>query len=51
MPSAPILAVLAIGAMLAIGTSKTIHGVKKLGHQIGCVVRSGHKCPKPAPKP
>jgi hypothetical protein len=37
-------------ALVAIGAQKTAHGVKKLGHQIGCIAKTGHKCaPKPQP--
>ncbi len=30
------------------GVHKTVHGVKKVSHQIGCIAKTGHKC---APKP
>ena len=42
------MAAMAIG-LLVIGVQKSIHGVKKVGHQIGCVAKTGHKCaPTPA---
>jgi hypothetical protein len=38
--------------LLVIGAQKTVHGVKKVGHQIGCIAKTGHKCtPKPQPAP
>ena len=46
-----IVAAMAIGLLL-IGVQKSVHGVKKLGHQIGCVAKTGHKCvPKVQPAP
>ena len=50
MPTPGILvAAMAVG-LLVIGVQKTAHGAKKVGHQIGCVVKTGHKCaPKPQP--
>ena len=38
------MAAMAVG-LLVIGVQKTVHGVKKVGHEIGCVVRTGHRCP------
>lgn len=43
-----IVAAMAIG-LAVIGVQKSFHGVKKVGHQIGCVVKTGHKCAKPRP--
>ena len=37
------MAAMAVG-LLVIGVQKTVHGVKKVGHQIGCLVKGGHKC-------
>ena len=50
MPTPGILvAAMAVG-MLVVGVQKTVHGVKKVAHKIGCVVKTGHKCaPKPRP--
>ncbi len=45
MPTPGILvAAMAVG-LLVIGVQKTVHGAKKVSHQIGCVVKSGHRCP------
>jgi hypothetical protein len=49
MPTPGIVVAALIVALLAVGAQKTVHGVKKIGHLIGCVVKTGHKCaPKPA---
>lgn len=42
-----IVAAMAVG-LLVIGAQKAAHGVKKAGHQIGCFVKTGHKCPPKA---
>ena len=37
--------------LVVIGAQKTVHGVKKVGHHIGCIAKTGHKCaskPQPA---
>jgi hypothetical protein len=45
-----VVAALAVG-LLIIGAHKAVHGVKKAGHEIGCIVKTGHKCkPKPPAK-
>lgn len=44
-----VLAAMAVG-LLVVGAQKAVHGAKKAGHQIGCVVKTGHRCaPKPQP--
>lgn len=47
MPTPGIVVAAMAVALLAVGVQKTVHGVKKVGHQIGCVVKTGHRC---APK-
>jgi hypothetical protein len=44
----PILIAGIIAGGLYVG-SMTVKGVKKVNHQIGCVTKTGHKCPKPKP--
>ena len=39
-----VIAALAVALAVA-GVQKTVHGVKKVSHQIGCLAKSGHKCP------
>jgi hypothetical protein len=48
MPAPGIIVVAMVVALFAIGAHKAAHGVKRAGRQIGCIVRTGHKCP---PKP
>ena len=48
MPTPGILVAAMAVALLVVGAQKAVHGAKKVGHQIGCVVKTGHKClPKP----
>ena len=53
MPSAGVIVGAMVVGLLAIGAHKAVHGVKKAAHEIGCVVKTGHKClPKlPSPDP
>ena len=51
MPSPGTLAVAVAVALLAIGAQKAVHVAKKAGHQIGCLVKTGHKCPPKLPSP
>lgn len=43
-----IVAAMAVG-LLVIGVQKTVHGVKKVSHQIACLAKTGHKCPPKTP--
>ena len=44
-----IVAALAVTLLIA-GAQRTVHGVKKVSHQIACLAKTGHKCPpKTAP--
>jgi len=48
MPTPGIIVAAMAVTLLIVGAQKSIHGVKKAGHQIGCFVKTGHKClPKP----
>ncbi len=49
MPTPGIIVAVMAVALLAIGAHKAVHGVKKVGHQIGCFVKTGHKCPPKLP--
>ena len=52
MPTPGILVAAMAVAWVVIGAQKTVHGVKKVGHQIGCLAKTGHKCTsKPQPMP
>jgi hypothetical protein len=48
MPTPGIVAAAMAIGLLVIGAQRAVHGVKKAGHQIGCLTKTGHKCP---PKP
>jgi hypothetical protein len=50
MPTPGIIVAAMAVTLLAVGAHKAVHGVKKAGHQIGCFVKMGHKCP-PKPEP
>jgi len=45
MPTAGVLAAAAVAAILIVGAAKTAHGVKRISHQVGCLAKTGHKCP------
>ena len=46
-----VVAAMAVG-LLVIGAQRAVHGVRKVGHQIGCLAKTGHKCaPKAQPVP
>ena len=50
MPTTGIIVAAMAVALVVIGAQKTVPGVKKVGHQIGCLAKTGHKCPpKPSP--
>ena len=52
MPTPGILVAAMAAGLLVIGVQKAVHGVKKVGHQIGCVAKMGHQCaPKVPPAP
>ncbi len=42
MPTAGVLAAAAVAAILIVGAAKTAHGVKRVGHQVGCLARRGN---------
>ena len=50
MPTPGIIVAAMVIGLLVIGVQKSIHGVKKVGHQIGCVAKTGHKCAPPPAK-
>lgn len=41
-----IFAIAALGALLYFGATECWHGIKKAGHEIGCMVAHGRKCLK-----
>jgi hypothetical protein len=50
MPTPGIIVAAMAVALVVIGAQKTVHGVKKVGHHIRCIAKTGHKCaPKPQP--
>lgn len=50
MPSAGIIVAAMAITLVVIGAQKTVHDVKKAGHQMVCIAKTGHKClPKPQP--
>jgi len=51
MPTPGILVAAMAVALLVVGAQKAVHGAKKVGHQIGCVVTKGHRCPPKLPSP
>jgi len=46
MPTPQVLLIAAAAAGLWWGGTSAWHGIKKAGHTIGCVVTTGHRCPK-----
>lgn len=51
MPTPGIIMAAMAVTLLIVGAQKSIHGVKKVTHQIACLAKTGHKCPpKPAPR-
>ncbi len=50
MPTAGVLAAAAVAALLIVGAAKAVHGVKRVSHQVGCLAKTGHKCPVQAEK-
>ena len=45
MPTAGVIVAAMAAALVVVGARKTVHGVEKVGHQIGCLAKkAGHKC-------